>query len=240
MKNSDNTAMILPGPEDRTLIIGRTGSGKTVFGVWLLSRVYHAGDTWIIIDYKRERQIAQIPYIKYIGMDKLPSEPGIYVVQPFPTQTVEVSDFLMKIWEHENIGLYIDEGVMLANNDALDTILIQGRSKQIPIIMLSQRPVGISRFAFSESQFFVVFPNHDKRERKTISEFTPLFTNNETLDDILLPPYHSYYYDVVNRQTHKLKPVPTLDIIFKTFEEKLKPEEILDENDKPVRNIVYI
>jgi hypothetical protein len=225
-------SMRLPGPEDRTLVVGRTGSGKSYFGLWLLSMVYQPGDRWIIIDYKREKQIAQIPYARYVDVGTVPREPGIYIAQPFPKQ--DISDYLMQIWDEENVGVFIDEGVMLANNEALDTILIQGRSKQIPVIMLSQRPVGISRFAFSESQFFAVFPSHDKRERKTISEFTPLFGNGEDLDEILLPPYHSYWYDVVERQIHRLSPVPKLPVILATFEKKLKPPELLEEPKPPL------
>ena len=215
----------LPGPEDRTLVIGRTGSGKTVFALWLFSMVYEKGDRWIVIDFKREHQIAQIPYVQYISMGVIPSEPGVYVVQPMPDQQDELNDYLMQVWDAENIGLYIDEGVMLANSSALDAILIQGRSKHIPVIMATQRPVGISRYAFSESQYFVVFPSHDKRERKTISEFTPLFAYREDLDEILLPPYHSYWYDVVRRKLHKLAPVPNIPVIMRTFAVKLKPPE---------------
>lgn len=221
-------AVILPGVEDRTLVLGRTGSGKTYFGLWLLSQMPVDQMPWVVIDYKREKSIAGIPYAQYVELGYIPTAPGVYIVQPFPTQDAEVSDYLMTIWDTEGIGLYIDEGVMLARNDALDTILIQGRSKQIPVIMLSQRPVGISRFAFSESQFFVVFPNHDRRERKTISEFTPIFNNVVDVEDILLPPYHSYYYDVIGRKVVKLGPVPDMKAIYKTFETKLKPPEPLE------------
>jgi hypothetical protein len=220
--------VIIPGIEDRTLIIGRTGSGKTYFGLWLLSEMPIDEMPWLVIDYKRDKSIARIPYIQPIEVGVVPTNPGVYVVRPFPTQDEEMSDYLMQIWDTEGIGLYIDEGVMLARNDALDAILIQGRSKQIPVIMLSQRPVGISRFAFSESQYFVVFPNHDKRERKTIAEFTPIFAKMSDLDDILLPRFHSYHYDVVTNKVTKLSPVPDLDVILKTFERKLKPPEPLE------------
>ncbi len=233
----------LPGPDDRTLIIGRTGSGKTQFGLWLLAQVHDTEDRTIIIDYKREHNIAQIPYAQYMSVDaQLPREPGVYIVQPFPTQDAEVSDLLMRIWDEENIRLYIDEGVMLARNDALDTILIQGRSKNIPVIMLTQRPVGISRFAFSESQLFVVFPSHDRRERKIISEFTPLFTNREDMGDVLLPAYHSYYYNVVTRELHTLKPVPMMDQILAQFAVKLRPPEPLEQPGpgRAMRRIVPI
>jgi hypothetical protein len=116
---------------------------------------------------------------------------------------------------------------MLSNSPSLDTILIQGRSKQIPVIMLNQRPVGISRYAFSESQFRMLFPNDDKREQKTVSEFMPLFRERNS-DDHLIPEFHSYWYDVKARKMDRLKPVPSLRSILRTFESKLKPPEPLE------------
>ena len=221
--------MNLPGIEDRTIIVGRTGSGKTYAGLFLLSEMPIDEMPWVIIDYKRERNIAQIPYAEYITLGQIPSEPGVYIVQPLHTQDVEMEAFLMAIWETENIGLYIDEGVMLPKSDALDVILIQGRSKNIPVILLSQRPVGISRFAFSEASIIQVFPSHDKRDQKTISEFTPLFKDRNSRDD-LLPLYHSHYYDVKSQSLEKLKPVPPIGAIMETFREKLEPEDEINDD----------
>lgn len=193
-------------------------------GVWLLSKMPVDEMPWLIIDFKREPTLARIPYLQLLDLQQeLPTNPGVYIVQPFPSQDAEMTDLLERVWEQENIGLYIDEGVMLAKNSALDNILIQGRSKQIPVIMLTQRPVGISRFAFSESQFFIVFPNHDKRERKTISEFTPIF-GNASLDNILLPRYHAYYYDVIQNKVARLQPV-SIEEALKTLERKLQPKQ---------------
>lgn len=225
----------LPGYEDRTLIIGRTGSGKTVFGAWLLSEVHQETDRTIIIDYKREKQISMIPYAQYINVGVIPKQPGVYIVRPLITQTKEMEDYLTAIWDEENVRLFIDEGTNLSHSDALDIILTQGRSKNIPVIMLTQRPVGISRYAFSESQIFVVFPSHDRRERKTVSEFTPLF-QTETgrqlkLSEIKLPRFHSYYYDVYdfdNDEGTPLAPVPSIPVIMETFEEKLRPPELAE------------
>lgn len=222
--------MNLPGVEDRTLVIGRTGSGKTYAGLWLLSKMPVNDMPWVVVDYKGDKNIAQIPFAQSIDLDTIPTAPGVYIVRPLPNQDDEMTDYLMRVWDTEGIGLYIDEGVMLARNSALDAILVQGRSKNIPVIMLTQRPVGISRFAFSESQFVMVFPNHDRRERKTISEFTPLFQrSNMNNDDYLLPRFHSYWYDVIGNKVDKLRPVPSMDAIFKEFDYKLRPPEPLEE-----------
>src|ERR1700677_1297943 len=133
--------MNLPSTEDRTLIIGRTGTGKTFAGLFLLSEMPIDEQPWVIIDFKGDKNIARIPFVHPISLGEIPVVPGLYVVRPHPNQTEEMESFLTAIWEHENIGLYIDEGFMLAKSNALDTILIQGRSKNVPVIMLTQRPV---------------------------------------------------------------------------------------------------
>lgn len=216
--------MNIPTVQDRTLIIGRTGSGKTYAGLWLLSEMPIDEQPWVIVDYKRDKSIARIPFVHEITLGEIPVLPGLYVVRPHPTQVAEMETFLTAIWERENIGLYIDEGVMLAKSNALDIILIQGRSKNVPVIMLTQRPVDISRYAFSESGHFLYFPNHDKREQKTVSEFLPLFQTRNS-GDHLIPQYHFYYYAVPNPDAEKMAPVPNLDRILKVFYSKLKPED---------------
>jgi hypothetical protein len=58
------------------------------------------------------------------------------------------------VWAQENTGIYIDEGYMLGvRNPALNACLTQGRSKRIEMMILSQRPVWMSKFVFSESNY---------------------------------------------------------------------------------------
>ncbi len=220
--------MKIPSTEDRTLIVGRTGSGKTYAGLWLLSQMPVDEMPWIVIDYKGDKNIARIPFAYPLSLGEIPVAPGVYVVHPMHTQTEEMEAFLMAVWEREDIGLYIDEGMMLSKSDALETILIQGRSKNIPVIMLTQRPVDISRYAFSESQHFLLFPNHDKREQKTVSEFMPLFQSRNS-GDHLIPKFHFYYYNIAETDADTMLPVPKLDAIMKTFYKKLKQEDKINE-----------
>jgi hypothetical protein len=231
--------MQLPGIDNRTLVIGRTGSGKTFAGLYLLSRMPIEDMPWLVIDFKKDQNIARIPYAQYVDVDTVPENPGVYIMQPYPDQDLE--NTLTGIWDRENIGLYLDEGAMptLAKSSALNTIYIQGRSKHIPVITLTQRPVGISRFAFSEATFIQVFPSHDKRERKTIAEFTPLFREGD-LDEHLLPEYHSYWYKVGDRTAETLKPVPSIEKILATFESKLRPPEPLEEVPQEKRRYTAI
>ena len=43
------------------MIYGKTGSGKTVVGLWALEKRSFLRKPWVIIDYKRDKIIRQIP-----------------------------------------------------------------------------------------------------------------------------------------------------------------------------------
>lgn len=203
--------MRLPNDTQRSVIIGRTGSGKTQAAVWQLSHRSFHKRPWIIFDFKRDDLINSIPNIEYINVGQVPKHPGIYVVQPMPDDP-GVEDHLWRIWERERIGLFVDEGYMLARSPAFQAILTQGRSKQIPVIILTQRPVWVSRFVFSEADFYQVFSLNDFRDRQTVQSFVPFSLETR------LPPYYSFWYDVGDHQSLVLKPVPPREALLSRFE----------------------
>ena len=168
-KENPASEIRLPDDSHRITIVGRTGSGKTVAGLWHLSKRDFLSMPWVIIDYKTDKNINSIKGAKNLSLKDTPKKPGIYIVHPLPGQDEEITEFLWKIWARENIGLYVDEGYMIGSNPAFEALLTQGRSKNIPMIVLSQRPAWISRFVFSESDFFQEFHLNDKRDRKTMS-----------------------------------------------------------------------
>lgn len=225
-----------PGDDTRTLIVGRTGSGKTIAALYQLSLRSYRIRPWIVIDYKNDVTINSIEGVEYLGLeDALPSLPGIYIVQPRPDEEGLVERLLWRIWERGGIGIYVDEGYMLPDkgkSPAFQAILTQGRSKQIPVIILSQRPVWLSRFAVSESEYYQVYWLNDERDRKTIGAFLPL--DSKELNE-RLPEYHSLWYDVKRDRLVKLKPVPHPREIVADIERNL--EEMAREREavKPPR-----
>ena len=211
----------LPNSKQRIAILGRTGSGKTIAALWHLSNTNFAVRPWIIIDFKTDQNINAIPRAQYIGVDEIPKHPGIYIMQPVMEEMDTLADTMEKIRVRENIGLYIDEGYMMNESNRVDnkfrTLLTQGRSKHIPMIVLSQRPVWINRFVFSESEFFQIFHLQDKRDVQTIASFLP---SNSI---IRLPDFHSVYYDVGRNHVSYLSPVPNENEILEKIDNKLKP-----------------
>jgi hypothetical protein len=211
----------LPSISDRLVLIGGTGSGKTVAGLWHLSRQPIDGMPWLVIDFKGDDNINSIPYAQHVPVGA-PLLNGVYIVKPMLHEKAQLEEMLWRIWSDGDTGIMVDEGFMLADSEALNTILMQGRSKRIPVFVLTQRPVMLSRFVFSEASFIQVFRVIDKRDKKTISEFSPIFGDKETSTETL-PPFYSYYYDVGAHKLVTLKPVPPMPVINATFQEKLKP-----------------
>lgn len=207
--------MRLPNDSNRLLVLGRTGSGKTVAGVWHLSKRAYNRRPWIVLNQKGDALIDAIPGTVEMDIaDKPPKQPGIYIVRPIPDIDDDALDRLMcNCWERGNIGLYFDEGYMLPRGSrGLRLIQTQGRSLRVPTITLSQRPVWLDRFVFSEADFIQLFHLNDDRDKLTIASFMPRDAKQD------LPQYHSWYYDVPKNNLLALQPVPMEDEILNRFD----------------------
>jgi hypothetical protein len=213
--------MDFPDDTQRHAIVGRTGSGKTQAALWHLShRNFHLMP-WVIYNYKTDRSINEIPRARFIDLEEVPIKPGIYIVQPKPDDVEEVQAHMWAVWQNGHTGVYIDEGYMVGRwNPAFRALLTQGRSKEIPMIVLSQRPVWMDGFVWSESEFIQVFPLQHKKDVLRVQEFVPADLTRK------LPPYHSYYFNVASEENKIsiLKPVPDIDTIYTTFDRRLEPE----------------
>jgi len=209
--------MRLPQSDNRLAVIGATGSGKSHAALWHLSLQDIDKRPWLIYNFKNEKLIDNIPMSHPIGMNEVPIKPGVYIAHPLPHQNEAVETQMWSIWEKEGIGIYIDEGYMIGrHNAAYRALLTQGRSKEIPIITLSQRPRYLDPFALSEAEFYQIFRLQWEKDRKAVEEFVPADLSEP------LPIYHSHYYDVGENRLHKLAPVPDMKEIYRSFEHKLR------------------
>lgn len=209
---------VLPRNDQRVAIMGRTGTGKTVFASWLLSLAPFHKQPYVIVDYKRDRLFADIEPIE-ISTGEVPRWPGLYVVRPLPSDVDGVEKWMWKVWEREKVGLFFDEMYVLPDKGALRAILTQGRSKRIPVIALSQRPKWISRFVLSEADHYGVFALNHKGDRDSVGEFLP-----GGVVDRRFKPYHSVWYDVSQNSTFDMLPAPHMDVILQRFRDRLEPK----------------
>ena len=157
-----------PHNDEHAAIVGRNGTGKSQFGAYVLSKRDLKNNINIIIDYKGEELFSKLERAREIGLNEQPDKPGLYILKSSPHLNEETEAWLWGTWEREHRGLFIDEGYMVPDDGAFRAILTQGRSKRIPVITLSQRPVEISRFVFSEASHVALFHLNDERDEKTV------------------------------------------------------------------------
>lgn len=107
------------------------------------------------------------------------------------------SNVLNMLYERQNLSIYFDEVGQIYQTAGFLNILTRGRSRKITTLMATQRPVSISRFAFTESQKFYVFKIVDKRDREVIANFIPYF-NKEKIQQ-------KYTFDFYNAENDYFK-----------------------------------
>ncbi len=213
-----------PSTDQRLLVLGRTGSGKTQLASYVLAKSPFDRMPYIIVDQKRDKLLNSFDRIKPINYDDLPDEPGLYKIQPLPGEDEKIEDWLWKVWQQEFTGLLFDEATLVPNKASFPAILRQGRSKNIPLITLSQRPKDIPREVYTESEHIAVMSLQDERDRKTVGYFTP-----EGMLDKRPKRFHSYWYDVLQHDDNdpvpwfEIEPVPSEAEIRSLIDRRLGP-----------------
>jgi hypothetical protein len=227
----------LPGDTDRLAVLGRTGTGKTHAAVYHLSRAGFDYMPWVIVDYKNDELINEIHRAESIDFDTVPEEPGLYILKVRPGQGDELSDWFRRVWEQEDVGIYVDEGYLVDSQDEwFNACLTQGRSKHIPMIILSQRPVWLSRFVFSEATYFQVFDLTHKKDMEKVEEYVR-DDDREQMEQPLAE-FHSYYYDVARRKLYTLGPAPEADVLLRRIDDRLavvQANQVLEYGQAPRR-----
>jgi DNA helicase HerA-like ATPase len=216
----------LPLPGEHCAILGCTGSGKTQYAGWVLSKSDFHIRPHFILDYKGDELLNSITRIRELSLEtsRIPDDPGIYMVRALPHEKDEVEEFFRRLWVHENALLYIDEGYLAPDKQWLQNLLAQGRSKKISVIVTSQRPFFVPRSVFTEASHITVFRLNDEDDKKRVRGFTP----KDMLEN-RLPDFHSFWYGVKDHKSEDpfpyavLSPVPGAQEIVDTIDKRLSP-----------------
>lgn len=184
---------------ERLLIIGKTGSGKTVRAIHALLDLHRENPTAgiLVINHKDEQDICKV--IKpNKRIPKAFKSGDIVHIRPLLGDK-EADEKLNKLLEDVyNVGntiVYIDEGLMIpASNRQMMALQTQGRSKKISIILLSQRPKFISLFAITQATEIDVFNVQGRDDIKTLENVVR--PKNEKLETYVdaIPKYHYIEY----------------------------------------------
>jgi DNA helicase HerA-like ATPase len=217
-----------PGPSDRVTVMGMTGSGKSTFALWLFAESADFNKKpWVLVDFKGDDIITRLPIddIKISG--RIPTEPGVYRLSPDPRETGDVEGWLWRAWERGDIGLFFDEAYMVpeykgsANaGGAFKAILTQGRSKNLPVYILAQRPVDLNRHVYSENTFLSLFRLKSRKDFEKILDSVPDDENVWT-DELKLPEHWSRWYDARRNKSFVMKPSPPPDEVIRIITERI-------------------
>lgn len=212
-----------PRTDQHSTLIGMNGSGKSVFAAHMVSCAPLDRMPYILIDYKDEELFNSVDRARYLDFKDAPREPGFYILKAEPSKDDDrVNEFLYRQLKAEKRGLIYDEGFSIPNKGAMETIYMQGRSKHVPVITLTQRPSWLTRYAFTENSYLCYFRLTDREDQKTLRRWLP---PNEPIWDFDrdLPKYHARWYDNQQNASFILAPAPDPETILEKFEEKLKP-----------------
>ncbi len=218
--------MNFPDDTQRLVLVGTTGSGKTHGALWHLSRRDYDEKPWVIYDWKLDEFINSLPGTFELDVNApAPKHPGLYVVHPVPDDDDDaVEAQMVDIWREEDIGVFVDEGYMVSSkNRGFRKLLTQGRSKHIPMIVATQRPVWMDKFVFTESEFKQVFRLQSADDWKKMSEYIPQMNSLVRLHPLTgkSRKHWSYYYDGTEDRVEILRPLPDQAVIRATFAAKL-------------------
>lgn len=198
---------------EHLLVIGKTGSGKTVRAISALKQLHAENpDAGIlIINHKADADI--INQVK--PLKKIPSRfrkgDIVHVCPLLGDEEAEeaINNLLRDVYKIGNTIVYIDEGLMIpASNKEMLAIQTQGRSKKISAIVLSQRPKFISLFAVTQASVIDIFNVQGRDDIKTLENVVR--PKNEKLEDLIddLKPFHFLEYDKDGIRIEKPLPYP--------------------------------
>jgi len=165
-------------PGERCLAVGRTGSGKSLWCRWILSR---SRQKWTIIDLKHDPCWSDFGLI----IDKLPDtkkllklfiDSQFIVIRPKIHLIDSIDDWILYIHDEiDNIGLCVDELYFISSNGrcgpGLLAWLTRGRVRKQSFLGGTQRPAWITKFCYSESSYFAIFDLNLLEDRKRVFEF---------------------------------------------------------------------
>lgn len=172
---------------EHVFIAGRTGSGKSV-----TAEYYLAGYDYVIkLDTKdevSERRANKQPLwrgleegkdytviTRLAELDNVETHKVIYVPD-FTEQTQDHYNSLFKwVYERQNTILWIDELMSIAENPSryppyLKALYTRGRSKNVAVWSLTQRPKDIPTIVMANSTHFFIYDLNMPQDRKQVVE----------------------------------------------------------------------
>lgn len=216
-------------PDERWCIVGKSGSGKSVFARWIDYQYYVAHWPIVIVDPKKryvdaangdsyatspsETAIAR-PWRITDGVFNPDARVQIYL-PTFPAIKDPVLDRLFfSLLERGGVVLHIEDMSQVANESkspiGLTALMTDGRAAEVVMLMLAQRPVGIPRNMVDQAENFAFFrlPDPDDRTRQM-----KIIGGGKRVELTILPKRYFWYLHEGDDQPTKFSPLPASQVM---------------------------
>lgn len=203
-------------PGKRCTIAGRTGSGKTTLAAWFLNR---SPQHWVVLNPKHTPAYRELPgAVTHRKFDPRgivsDARTHKFTVLNFSGQEAE-ADYMDGVigWLHgalHNVGLVCDELYTLHSvggraGSGLIGWLTRGREYRQSFLGLTQRPVFVSKFVWSEADLIIEMELNLEEDREVIYRNTG---NKYFMERIT--GHRWLCYDAVRNSTNLYGPVPSI------------------------------
>jgi hypothetical protein len=233
-------------PNPRVMIFGKTGSGKSIFVRWLLSK-YNSNFRIIVIDTKKEKTYADIPilkvedfafktFIRRVSGIKMPDRKEISDTG----KVLEVMAGLLLNFQHTILVIEELPSIVGKHDSLYNTwpntakTLLQGRATYNGIITIAQSPSDTNLAFIKQSDDLYAF-RCQPIEEDTLSKITgvripfesiPQYHNKESGNDYggCYSQRHNCIFDIVPLPGKAGRPPSPQSKIEKTTGELTKPE----------------
>jgi hypothetical protein len=210
--------MRYPDDSHVIFIMGHKGTGKTQEGLSQLSQRSFDEKPWILLDFKHNDLVAQMPVNGIVSVhEHPPAEPGLWcakVTLEDARKGGPLEQYFHRCLRQGNTGLFVDEGRRIGGaNDGFRAVIAEGRSQKVPVIFVCQRPVHVDTWCMSEADFFQVFNLvHPDDHARVWGVIPPNRLDFPTLRGA--GKHHSFYYDVELDKLELIEPCDPFQVIY--------------------------
>lgn len=188
------------GKNDRGMLIGGTGSGKTFLGKYLVedpdkpySVTYDAKISESIGRWKNHEFIDDFQQLQESDARRIVYRPNIHEAADPMAQDA----FFEWIYSRWHTRLFVDEAYAITGGTNpsfyFQACLTRGRERGISTLVATQRPHRIPLVTLSEAEHYYIFRLNLLKDRQRVEEITGI----SALDQTDLKEFEFFYYNIL-------------------------------------------
>jgi len=196
------------GRNDRGVLIGATGCGKTTLARFLIEDVNKPYS--VVYDPKISESIGKWPHTFYYDFGQLQEAEERRLIYRPPVEEEQdayaQNRFFQWVYWREHTRLYVDEAYALLGGSNpsfyLQACLSRGRERGISTLIATQRPSRIPLITLSEAEHFYIFRLNLPQDQRRIEEITGITVEEQ----LSLEQFQFFYWNAITgRHPVKLK-----------------------------------